>query len=99
MGISDLVETIANSHGRFDTFYFIMEDTNARQIDYAVNCYGKQVSACEYPSSKITSHYTQNSEDAIAFLFDADIHLWKLVSFEVSKGWYDYKQWTVRLMR
>ena len=78
MEISDLVETIANSHGRFDTFYFVMEENIEGTTAF---------------------EFIRGSEDAVAFLFDADIHLWTLVSFETSTHWYDSRQWTVRLAR
>ena len=48
---------------------------------------------------QITSHFTYGNEDAIAFLFDADIHFWKLISWEITRDWYESKQWTVKLQR
>ena len=59
----------------------------------------EKVSASEYQSYKITSHFTYGSEDAIAFLFDADIHLWKLVSFNINRDWHGSKQWIIKLIR
>lgn len=87
MEISDIIETIAKCNSGLDTFYFEMKDTNAMQTAYV------------YPSVKITSHFTYGSEDAVAFLFDADIHLWKLVDWNITRDWHDSKQWTIKLMR
>ena len=99
MEISDIIETIAKSNSGLDTFYFEMKDTNAMQTAYVENHAGESVSACVYPSVKITSHFTYGSEDAIAFLFDADIRLWKLVDWNITRDWHDSKQWTIKLMR
>lgn len=99
MEILELIEKIAQGDRRQDTFYFVMEDTNAMQTVYLVNYEGKPVSACEYSGTEVTSHYTQGSEDAIAFLFDADIALWKLVSWEITSGWCEARQWTITLRR
>ena len=58
MEISDIIETIAKSNSGLDTFYFEMKDTleitTAYEEDYNV----EKVSACVYPSVKITSHFT-----------------------------------------
>ena len=96
MGISDLVETIANSHGRFDTFYFEMKENIEGTTSYGT---GEKAVSYEYPNIKTTFEFIRDSEEAIAFLFDADIHLWTLVSFEVSTHWHDSIQWTIRLVR
>ena len=99
MEISDLIETISKCNSRLDTFYFEMKDTLEITTAYEEDYNGEQVSACEYPSFKITSYFTKVSEDAIAFLFDADINLWKLVSYEITRDVYAQKQWTIKLLR
>ena len=38
-------------------------------------------------------------EDAIEFLFDCDIHLYQLTSWEVSTDWDSYKKWNITLRR
>lgn len=99
MEILALIELISLSNSGLDTFYFVMKDTNERTIAYAVNYNGEQVSACEYPSARITSHFTNGGEEAIAFLFDADIHRWKLVSWNITRDWHGSKQWSIKLQR
>ena len=99
MEILSLIELISLSNSRLDTFYFEMKDTLEKTTSYAINYNGEQVNAREYPSVQITSHFTYGNEDAIAFLFDADIHLWKLISWEITRDWYESKQWTVKLQR
>lgn len=99
MEIIDLIETIAHPDRRKDTFYFVMEDTSARQTEHLVNHSGEIVGSCEVPGTLVTSHFTQVAEDAVGFLFDADIALWELVSWEVSDSWYDSKQWKITLRR
>lgn len=58
MEIIELIERIAQGDRRQDTFYFVMEDTNARQTAYVVNYEGKPVSSCAYSGIEVTSHYT-----------------------------------------
>ena len=58
MEISDIIETIAKSNSRSDTFYFEMKDTLEKTTSYAINYDGEKVSAREYQSYKITSHFT-----------------------------------------
>ena len=99
MEISDIIETIDKSNSGLDTFYFEMKDTNAMQTAYVENHAGEPVSSCVYPSVKITSHFTYGSEDAVSFLFDADIHLWTLVSCNITRDWHGSKQWTIKLQR
>ena len=99
MEISDIIETIAKSNSGLDTFYFEMKDTLEITTAYEDDYNGKKLSAREYPSVQITSHFTQGSEDAIAFLFDADIALWKLVSWDITRDWHGSKQWTIKLLR
>ena len=99
MEIIDLIETIAHPDRRKDTFYFVMEDTSARQTEHLVNHSGEIVGSCEVPGTLVTSHYTQGAEDAIVFLFDCDIHLYQLMSWEVSTDWDSYKKWNIKLRR
>lgn len=99
MDIKELIETIVQGHRERDTFYFVMVDHTARQTEHLVDHSGKIVGSCEVPGTLVTSHHSQGAEDAIAFLFDADIALWKLVSWDVSDSWYDSKQWHITLRR
>lgn len=99
MEIIDLIETIACRDRSQDTFYFTMVDGTARETEHLVNHSGEIVGSCEVPGTLVTSHYSQGAEDAIVFLFDADIALWKLVSLEISDNWYDSRQWHITLRR
>ena len=99
MDIIELIETIAHGDRRQDTFYFTMVDGTARQTEHLVNHSGEIVGSCEVPGTLVTSHHSQGAEDAIAFLFDADIALWKFASLEISDDWYDSKQWHITLRR
>ena len=58
MEILALIELISLSNSRLDTFYFEMKDTLEKTTSYSINYDGEQVSASEYPSVKITSHFT-----------------------------------------
>lgn len=58
MEILALIELISLSNSGLDTFYFVMKDTNEMQTAYVENHAGEPVSAREYPSAKITSHFT-----------------------------------------
>ena len=58
MEILELIELISLSNSRLDTFYFAMKDTLEKTTAYAINYNEEQVSASEYPSVQITSHFT-----------------------------------------
>ena len=38
-------------------------------------------------------------DDVEKILNDADIHLWKLVSWDINRAWHGSKQWTIKLLR
>ena len=99
MEISDLIETISKCNSGLDTFYFVMKDTLEITTAFEEDYNWEKVSAREYQSYKITSHFTYGSEDAIAFLFDADIRLWTLVSWDINRDWHESKQWIIKLLR
>ena len=58
MEILALIELISLSNSRLDTFYFEMKDTLEKTTAYEINYDGEQVGASEYPSVRITSHFT-----------------------------------------
>ena len=102
MEIKDLIEKIlestspeSNSH-----FLFTLEDTNAKQHEYAVDCYGNRVAQCDYHGLSTETRLMIGVHDAVAFLFDCDIHLWELVSFEVDMSMYGTsREWRITLRR
>ena len=55
---SDLIETISKCNSGLDTFYFEMKDTLEITTAYEDDYNGKKLSAREYPSVQITSHFT-----------------------------------------
>lgn len=100
MNIKNLIERIventppaSNSH-----FTFILEDTNAKGPEYAVDCRGERV-ACDYFGLSTETHEVFCVDDAVTFLFDCDIHLWELVSYEIDTpihGEFD-RYWRIKL--
>ena len=64
-------------------FRFTMLDTNSPMYAVAVDCRGEEIaSRCDYFGLYTENKFIRKSDDAIAFLFDCDIHLWKLVSYD-----------------
>jgi len=103
MDIKDLIERIvestppvANSH-----FAFTLEDMDAKCRDYVVDCRGERVASCDYYGLSVETYDTFCLDDAVAFLFDCDIHLWELVSYEVDMRKYGSvcRYWRINLMR
>ena len=84
MDIKELIEKIAASGKDYDMFYFTMEDTNSPMYATAVDCRGKEVARYDYYLGLSTEKkFIHKTEDAIVFLFDADIHLWQLMSWNI----------------
>lgn len=84
MDIKELIEQIAASDKKYGMFYFTMENTNSPIYETAVDCRGKEVARCDYYLGLYTEKkFIHNVEDAIVYLFDADIHLWQLMSWNI----------------
>ena len=103
MDIKDLIERIvestppaSNSH-----FTFILEDTNAKHREYALDCYGNRVAHCDCYGLKTDTRLMIGVDDAVAFLFDCDTHLWELVSYEIDTPIYGQvgRYWRIKLKR
>ena len=83
-------------------FYFKLEDTNSPMYATAVDCRGNEVARCDYFGISTETKFIHNVDDAIAFLFDADTHLWQLDSWNIQ---YDYQYsvlpptWNITLRR
>lgn len=103
MDIKDLIEQIVESTPQASNphFTFILEDTNAKCCEYVVDCYGERVASCDYFGLSIDTHDMLCLDDAVAFLFDCDIHLWELVSYEVDTPIYGSvgRYWRIKLRR
>lgn len=103
MDIKDLIERIVESTMPESPSYFLftLEDTNAKQREYAVDCYGNRVASCDYYARSIETHEASCVDDAVTFLFDCDIHLWELVNYDVDDmrvdGWTAF--WRITLRR
>lgn len=67
-------------------FYITMLDTNAPMYSTVVDCRGKEVARCDYFGLSTENMFIRKADDAIAFLFDCDIHLWQLVSWDIQHG-------------
>lgn len=103
MDIKSLIEQIVEStppEGN-SRFTFILEDTNAKCREYVVDCRGERVSECDYFGLSIDTHEMLCLDDAVTFLFDCDIHLWELVSYEVDTPIYGEvgRYWRIKLKR
>lgn len=82
-------------------FYFTMEDTHSPMYATAVDCRGKEVARCDYFGTYSENKFIYKADDVIAFLFDCDIHLWQLVSWNIQ---YDncggfIRTWNITLRR
>ena len=102
MEIQDLIEQIASSGKKYGMFFFTMWDTNSPMYAEAVDCRGEIAARCDYFGTYSEKKFLSNADDAIAFLFDCDIHLWQLVSYGIQ---YDYQYsvlpptWNITLRR
>lgn len=84
MDIQELIEQIAANSKDYGMFYFTMEDTNPPMYATAADCRGKEVARFDYYLGLSTEKkFIHKTEDAITFLFDADIHLWQLMSWNI----------------
>lgn len=82
MDIKELIEQIAASGKKYGMFYFTMENTNSPIYETAVDCRGKEVARCDYYLGLYTEKkFIHNVEDAIVYLFDADLFGWSIKSF------------------
>lgn len=64
-------------------FYITMLDTNSPMYAIAVDCRGEIAARCDYFGTYSERKFMRKTEDAIAFLFDADIHMWQLVKYDI----------------
>ena len=86
MDIQELIEQIAANSKAYGMFYITMLDTNSPMYAVAVDCRGEEIaSRCDYYGTYSENKFIHKTDDAIAFLFDADIHLWKLVSWNIQR--------------
>ena len=60
-----------------------MLDTNSPMYATAVDCEGKEVARCDYFGLSTEYKFIRKAEDAIVFLFDCDVHLWQLMSYDI----------------
>ena len=102
MDIQELIEQIASSGKEYGMFYFTMEDTHSPTYPTDADCRGKEVVQRDYWGLFTENKFMHKTDDAIAFLFDADIHLWQLISYDIK---YDYQYsvlpptWNITLRR
>lgn len=103
MDIQELIESIAANSKEFGRFYFTVIDTNSPMRAVAVDCRGDiVVSQYDCNGTYSETKFIHKTEDAIAFLFDADIHLWQLVSCDIQQGSGCYGRvttWNITLRR
>ena len=89
MDIQELIEEIASSGKEYGMFHFTMEDA-----DLSIRETRKCLSSSDTPRYHIgtstegklvltETKFMHKTDDAIAFLFDADIHLWQLMSWNI----------------
>ena len=89
MDIKELIEQIVANSKDYGMFYFTVEDT-----DLSICETNKCLSSSDTPRYYIgtstegklvltETKFIHKTDDAIAFLFDADIHLWQLMSWNI----------------
>lgn len=83
MDIQELIEQIAASGKEYGMFYITLLDTNSPMYAIAVDCRGDIAARCDYYGTYSEKKFLSNADDAIAFLFDCDIHLWQLISWNI----------------
>lgn len=101
MDIKELIEQIAASSKEYGMFYITLEDTHSPMYPTAVDKDGKEVVQRDYWGLFTETKFIHNTEDVIAFLFDCDIHLWQLMSWNIQ---YDncgglIRTWNITLRR
>lgn len=102
MDIKELIESIVANSKDYGRFYFTVIDTHSPMYPTAVDCQGKEVVQRDYWGIFTENKFIHKTEDAIAFLFDADIHLWQLVSCDIQQeGGFDLlvTTWHITLRR
>lgn len=90
MNIHELIEQIAASGMECGRFNFTLEDMNSPLSATAVDCRGEVVSRCDYFGLSTNYKTMFTVDDAISFLFDCDIHLWELMSWDRTLDWDEY---------
>lgn len=106
MDIQELIENIASSGKEYGKFYFTLLDSDSSRYVALVNCQGEEVARYDYSKEPPSVIFTDNrfvrkTDDAIAFLFDCDIHLWKLVSWDIQHNDFSVllPTWNITLRR
>lgn len=101
MTIQELVEEIAARGNKGGMFYFTMEDTSSPMYPTAADKDGKEVVQRDYWGLFTETKFIHKVDDAIAFLFDCDIHLWELMSWEIKYDEYSVlpQTWNITLRR
>lgn len=66
-----------------------------------MDCEGNFVARSDYFGLSTEVKFLRNTDDAIAFLFDCDIHLWELMSWEIKYDEYSVlpQTWNITLRR
>ena len=83
MDIKELIEQITASGKQYGMFYFTLQEMNSPMYATTVDCNGKEVARCDYFGPSWEEKFMRKTDDVIAFLFDCDIHLWRLVSCDI----------------
>lgn len=102
MEIQELIEQIAARSNEYGMFYFTVLDTSSPMYAIAVDCRGDIAVRCDYYGTYSETKFIHKTDDAVAFLFDADIHLWQLVSCDIRQegGCYGLvTTWNITLRR
>ena len=106
MDIQELIEKIASSGYEYGMFYFTFLDTNSSRYASLVDCRGEEVARYDYSNDipnvlSTDKRFLRKTDDAIAFLFDCDIHLWKLVSWDIQHNDFSVlpPTWNITLRR
>ena len=106
MNIQELIEQIASSGKEYGMFYFTLLDSDSSRYAALVTCQGEEVARYDYSNDipnvlSTDKRFLRKTDDAIAFLFDCDIHLWQLISWNIQ---YDncgglVRTWNITLRR
>ena len=104
MDIKQLIETIVSVPGRSAMGYIVnitlvMPNTNEHRRAIT-DAYGKVIDSWKYTPYYIEAIMSMFSvDDVVSFLFDCDIHLWVLESYEVNDPQFGYNYWNITLRR
>ena len=101
MDIQELIEQIVANSKNYGMFYFTMEDTSSPMYPTDADCRGKEVVQRDYWGLFTETKFIHKVDDAIAFLFDADIHMWELIDWNIrydSFGGF-VRTWNITLRR